>query len=178
MKNKAKTLILGVGNDILTDDGIGPKLVDRLKENLPDSRVDFEKINLGGLEIIEFIKGYRNVIIIDAIKTESGKPGDVFLLTPDNFKETHHLSSFHDVSFLTGLKMGKKLNFDLPEVILIVAVEIVEDLIFDDSFSPEIQSKYDQIYQEIYDFLEPAIYGDQTVDTYRSLSMRENYEKI
>lgn len=177
-KKKEKTLVLGVGNEILTDDGIGPRLVDRLKKELPHSDLDFEKICLGGLEIIEFIKGYRNVVIIDAIKTETGKPGDIYLLTPDNFRETHHLSSFHDVSFLTGLKMGKKLGFDLPEVVLIIAVEIVEDTIFDESFSREIQSKYEQIYKEIYGFLEPAINGDQTVDSYRSLIMSEKYEKI
>jgi len=154
---KMKTLVLGVGNEILTDDGIGPKLVNRLKKDLPHTEVSFENICLGGLEIIEFIRGYRNVVIIDAIKTESGKPGDVFLLTPENFKETHHLSSFHDVSFLTGLKMGEKLGFDLPEVVLIIAVEIVEDTIFDDSFSPEIQSKYEQIYNEIEDAAYPLV---------------------
>jgi hydrogenase maturation protease len=124
------------------------------------------------------MRGYQNVVIIDAIKTESGKPGDLFLLTPDNFKETHHLSSFHDVSFLTGLKMGKKLGFDIPEVILIIAVEIVEDLIFDDSFSPEIQAKYEQIYHEIFTFLKPALQGDQSADQYRSLLIKERNEKI
>lgn len=175
---KKKTLVLGVGNEILTDDGIGPKLVNRLKSDLPYSDVCFENINLGGLEIIEFMRGYQNVVIIDAIKTESGKPGDVYLLTPENFKETHHLSSFHDVSFLTGLKMGKKLGFDLPKVILIIAVEIVEDTIFDESFSPEIQSKYEQIYHEIFTFLKPALFGDQFADQYRNLLIRESDEKI
>jgi hypothetical protein len=74
--------------------------------------------------------------------------------------------------------MGKKLGFDLPEVILIIAVEIVEDTIFDDSFSPEIQSKYEQIYNEIYTFLEPALKGDQSAEQYRNLLMQERNEKI
>ena len=170
---REKTLVLGVGNEILSDDGIGPKLVNRLKADLPHSDVRFENICLGGLEIMEFIRGYQNVIIIDAIKTSSGKPGDVYLLSPENFKETHHLSSFHDVSFLTGLKMSEKLGFEVPEVILIIAVEIVEDTLFSESFSPEIQAKYEQIYSEIYSFLEPALYGDQSVDQFRNLIMRE-----
>lgn len=175
---KKKTLVLGVGNEILSDDGIGPKLVNRLKGDLPHSDVCYENICLGGLEVIEFIRGYQNVVLIDAIKTISGKPGDIYLLTPDNFKETHHLSSFHDVSFLTGLRMCKKLGFDLPDVILIIAVEIVEDTLFDESFSPEIQSKYEQIYREVFSFLEPLFYGKQSIDQYRSLLIHERNEKI
>ena len=169
---KAKTLVLGVGNEILSDDGIGPKLVNRLKADLPHSDVCFENICLGGLEIMEFIRGYQNVIIIDAIKTESGKPGDVYLLSPEHFKETHHLSNFHDVSFLTGLKMSEKLGLEMPEVILIIAVEIVEDTLFSESFSPEIESKYERIYNEIFSFLEPALYGDLSVNQFRNLITR------
>ncbi len=166
---KTKTLVLGVGNEILSDDGIGPKIVNRLKEELPHSNVSYENICLGGLEIMEFIRGYQNVIIIDAIKTESGNPGDVYLLSPEHFKETHHLSNFHDVSFLTGLRMSKKLGLEVPEVILIVAVEIVEDTLFSESFSPEIEAKYEQIYGEIFSLLEPALYGDQSINQFRNL---------
>lgn len=169
---KTKTLVLGVGNEILSDDGIGPKLVSRLKGDLPHSDVCYENICLGGLEIMEFIRGYQNVIIIDAIKTKSGKPGDVYLLSPEHFKETHNLSSFHDVSFLTGLKMSKKLGFEVPEVILIIAVEIVEDTLFSESFSPEIEAKYEQIYSEVFSFLEPALFGDHSVDQFRNLITR------
>jgi hypothetical protein len=74
--------------------------------------------------------------------------------------------------------MGKKLGFELPDVLLIVAVEIVEDTIFDESFSPEIQLKYEQIYDEIFTFLKPALTGDQSVDQYRNLIINERNEKI
>jgi len=53
---------------------------------------------VGGLEILELIRDYGSVIIIDAIKKKDGVPGTIYKLTPANFKETLHLSSFHDVS--------------------------------------------------------------------------------
>ncbi|UCG28421.1 MAG: hydrogenase maturation protease [Bacteroidales bacterium] len=158
-----KTLVLGVGNEILMDDGIGPKLVNRLRKNFHHPNLHYENICLGGLEIIEYIRDYRKVVIIDAIKTTTGTPGDVYLMTPDDFKETLHLSTFHDVSFLTALELGKQLGFDIPPEILIIAIEIVEDTLFGESFSPEIQSKYDQIYREICSFLEPALYGEASI---------------
>ena len=72
MESKRNILILGVGNDILMDDGIGPVICKELKTEFPFSDIDFETINLGGLEIFEFIKEYTQVIIIDAIKTING----------------------------------------------------------------------------------------------------------
>ena len=98
-KNAKKILILGIGNDILSDDAIGPKLVTRLKTELQLNEVSFCSLAKGGMEIIEFISDYEKVVLIDAIRTNEVDPGTVFHMTPDDFKETLHLSSFHDMSF-------------------------------------------------------------------------------
>jgi len=149
MMNKNRILIHGIGNEILSDDGIGPKLVKRLKGNLSTEDIDFETAFIGGLEILESIQGYHTVIFIDAIKTRDGIPGTVYQLSPENFNTTIHLSSIHDVSFLTSVALGKKLGLDMPQFIHIIAVEIVEDRIFDDNFSPKIQEKYEEIFNEV-----------------------------
>ena len=147
--NRNKILIHGVGNEILTDDGIGPSLVKRLKGNLSNKDIDFETAFVGGLELLEYIQGYHTVIFIDAIRTRDGIPGTVYQLSPKNFNTTIHLSSIHDVSFLTSVALGKKLGLDMPQCIYIIAVEIVEDRIFDDNFSPKIQQKYKEIFNEV-----------------------------
>ena len=154
MKGKEiKTLILGIGNDILTDDGIGPKLCDFLKETFEAKPIKFEKLNVGGLEILEFIQGYETVIFIDAIKTVNGQIGDVYLFTPDNFKETLHLSNLHDTNFITALELGKSLDFKIPKKMYIIAVEIKEDMVFSEYFTEELSIKYHKLKQEVLDFL-------------------------
>jgi len=150
-------LILGIGNDILTDDAIGPKIVKRLQEDLSHDNISFLTAAAGGLEILEMIKNYKQVVIIDAIKTKGGIPGAVYYLTPDNFEETLHISSFHDVSFLTALELAKKLEISIPSRIDIIAVEIVEDLTFSNEFSKDIASKYDIIYQDILESVNEVI---------------------
>jgi len=155
--NRNKILIHGIGNEILTDDGIGPKLVKSLKGNLSKNDIDFETAFLGGLEILEHIQGYNTVIFIDAIKTKDGIPGTVYQLSPENFDTTVHLSSVHDVSFLTSVALGKKLGLDIPQSIHIIAVEIVEDRIFDDNFTPQIQEKYEEIFNEVKEITERII---------------------
>jgi hydrogenase maturation protease len=141
-----KILIQGIGNEILTDDGIGPKLVKRLKDDFSENGIDFETAFVGGLEVLEYIQGYQTVIFIDAIRTKDGIPGTVYRLLPEDFNSTIHLSSIHDVSFLTALGVGEKLGMDMPDIIHIIAIEIVEDRIFDDNFTQEIQEKYEGIY--------------------------------
>ena len=156
---KNKILIHGIGNEIVTDDGIGPKLVKRLQGNLSKKDIDFETAFLGGLEVLEFIQGYQTVIFIDAMRTLNGIPGTVYKLTPENFNKTIHLSSVHDVSFLTAVELGKQLGLEMPEFIHIIAVEIVEDRVFDNNFSPQIQAKYEEIYKEVKEIVEEIISG-------------------
>ena len=143
-------LILGIGNDILTDDGIGPKLVNDLQQKQFPENIHFQNAFLGGLEILELIEGFDLAIFIDAIITEHGIPGTVYHFTPDDFTETLHLSNLHDANFLTVLEIGKKLKMSLPSDIHIIAIEIIEDRIFSSRFSKEIEEKYAAIYKDVY----------------------------
>ncbi|MFA8436048.1 MAG: hydrogenase maturation protease [Marinifilaceae bacterium] len=144
-----QSIILGIGNEILKDDGIGPQLVKDLQQHEPIGNVEYKTAFLGGLDLLDLIRDYRIVILVDAIKTRNGIPGTVSYFTPENFTETLHLSNFHDASFLNTLHLGKQLGIPLPDEIHIIAIEIVEDMVFGNSFSPEIASKMDVIYQEV-----------------------------
>ncbi|MEN8117689.1 MAG: hydrogenase maturation protease [Bacteroidota bacterium] len=157
---KIETLVLGIGNDILTDDGIGPRLCDFLKDRYKDKPIQFEKLNVGGLEVLEFIQGYKTVVFIDAIKTVGGQIGEVYLYTPDNFKETLHLSNLHDTSFITALELGKSLEFRIPENMYIIAIEIKEDMVFSEYFTEELAIRYNEIKQKVIDHLDELIPDD------------------
>ena len=146
---KLKSLILGIGNDILRDDGIGPKLVAKMEEIEPMDGVEYQTTTLGGLDILELIQDYDTVVFIDAIKTRGGVPGTVYEFSLGDFQETLHLSNLHDISFLTAIELGKKMKMRIPERISIIAVEIVEDMEFGEQFTPILQEKYPAIIQEV-----------------------------
>lgn len=152
-----EVLILGLGNDILSDDAIGPKLVQRLEGDISEDRITFLTAAVGGMEIMELMKDYNHAIIIDAIKTKVGVPGAVYHFTPDHFEETLHASSFHDVSFLTAIELAKKIDINLPKQIDIIAIEILEDLVFSDELSPPLKREYDFIYVKIYKLVKELI---------------------
>ena len=79
--------------------------------------------------------------------------GELNQQTLDDFKETLHLSNLHDISFLTAIQLGSELGLNMPEEIKIIAIEIIEDMVFSNSFTEPIQSKYDIIYKDIEIFL-------------------------
>ncbi len=144
-----RVLILGMGNEILTDDGIGPKIIHELENTMRESHLNFATSATGGIDLIDRITGYDQAIIVDGIRTREGRPGTVYHFTPVDFRETLHLSSFHDVSFLTALELAEKSDLRIPEQIHIIAIEIVEDITFSNDFSPEINRKYSTIFQTV-----------------------------
>jgi hydrogenase maturation protease len=146
---KPAKLILGIGNEILTDDGIGPRLVNDLDKSRLPSDVSYLVASIGGLEILELIRDFNEVIIIDAIKTGRKKAGSVEFYTPADFENTIHLSSLHGINFLTALEMGKRTGMAVPSAIHIIAVEILEDMVFSTDFSREISLKYPQILKKV-----------------------------
>jgi hydrogenase maturation protease len=148
-ENIKDILILGLGSDILTDDGIGTKLMWHLEKSLHNTRVKFETNLVGGMDIIELIRDYDKVIILDAIKTSEGIPGAVYFYDKDNYSETLHLSVVHDITFQNALKMAELLGIKITDKILIIAIEVEEYLTLGDQFSVQVQAKYDQIKDEV-----------------------------
>jgi len=144
-----KTLILGLGNDILSDDRIGPELVRDLSVILNNQGLTFETASLGGLELMEMIKDFDKVIIIDAIHTRDGKPGSVYCFQLSDFQETSHMSSLHDVNFLTALKLGDKIGMKLTDDLHVIAVEIIEDREFGEELTGILKQKYAGILDEV-----------------------------
>jgi len=149
MTKEKEILILGIGNEVLGDESLALKLVHDLKSEILIPGVDYLNIFNGGLELLEHIQDYRTIIIIDTIKTRNGIPGTISEFNPGNFKETLHLSSRHDVSFLTSLNIGEKMGFCIPDEIFIIAIEINPGLTFCYDLSEEISYRYKKILTDI-----------------------------
>jgi hydrogenase maturation protease len=123
-----RVLILGVGNPILSDDGVGIHVARELKKmRLPG--VDVEELPASGLELLDVVRGYDKVVIIDAIQTAKGKPGDLHVLEERDFERSIHGSSPHGINIATALALGRKLvPEEMPEEVVFFAIE-AEDLI-------------------------------------------------
>lgn len=134
-----KTLVLGVGNSVLCDDGVGIRVAAEVVKMISHPSVTVAEAYDGGLSLMESFLGYDHVVLIDAIQTRGGTPGDVYELTPEDFADARHLSSPHQVSFVAALDLGKALGLSLPSTIDIVAVEVEDVTSFADRCTPQVE---------------------------------------
>jgi hydrogenase maturation protease len=134
-----KTLVLGLGNPILTDDGIGIHVVHEVATRPLPNHVTCTEASLGGLRLLEIVAGYERLILVDAIQTVEGRPGDIYRLRGNGLRASLHAGSTHDLSFSGALRLGRGMGLALPddENILILAVEVVDVLTFGEACTPE-----------------------------------------
>ena len=99
-----KTLILGLGNELLSDDAVGIKVVRELRRRLPHKDdLDVHETSAAGLAILDLVCGYQNLIVVDAIRTNGGEPGQVYRFCEDSFSRETHLWSAHGIGLFTKL---------------------------------------------------------------------------
>ena len=124
--NNKKTLILGIGNILLRDEGVGVRVLEELKKlKLPENVDLFDGATLG-LSILNFLENYDKVIVVDAVK--GGKePGTIYKFNLydyiDDFSFPLSLSSMHDFDFIYVIKKIGRDFYKLPEEIVVVGVE-------------------------------------------------------
>ena len=138
-----KTIIVGLGNPLLGDDGVGWKVAQEVKQQLgDDSTVAVECYSLSGLSLMEQLIGYERVILIDSLNTGKHAQGEVVTFTLDTLEDLTygHSASAHDASLKTALGVGRSMGEELPadSDIHVVAVEARHVYDFKEELSPEI----------------------------------------
>jgi hydrogenase maturation protease len=148
-----KILILGLGNEVLGDESLGLIMVNDLAQKGYFPETDYAFSYTGGLNILDQIEGYDSLLIIDTTCGNDCEVGTIHHYGLDNFRETLHLSSEHDASFITTLDTGKRLGLKIPGQIHIIAIEIYRDLYLAEKLSDNISGQYDKIRSEIINFI-------------------------
>lgn len=133
----AKTLILGLGNPILSDDGIGIVVAQRLKGKIPNA--DVATANMVNLDLLDLVSGYDRIFVIDALATPNGQPGTLRKLTPDD--GALHLFSSHGVNFFEILELGRQLGKPMPKMVEIYGIEIGGEIPFGEGLTKEVAGK-------------------------------------
>lgn len=134
-----KTIVLGVGNQILGDDGVGVHVAGELKKYVDRKDVVIDEAATGGMNLLDLILGYDKAIIIDAVKTVEGKNGEVKRIPFADFS-TMHSSNPHDVTLSEAISMAKKMGENrIPREIVVIGILMKENSYeFKEKLSPKI----------------------------------------
>jgi len=134
-----KTLVIGLGNPILGDDGVGWKVAEEVSRNLPGT-VEVDTAALGGLSLMERLIGYERVIIVDSMETGQNPVGSVtvFPLASLSDPMAGHSASTHDATLVVALRTAEQLGADIPKQVDIVAIEAKNVYDFSEELSPPV----------------------------------------
>jgi len=142
-----KTLILGLGNPILTDDAVGIRIAQQLKQEIPDLEVI--GASEAGIALLEYVIGYDKLVIIDSIRTEKGKPGELYKLRLEDLKPATDFSSSHGIGIATAFKLGEGLGYGMPKHVSIYAVEVRDNTTFGEKCTEEVEVRIPSIVRQI-----------------------------
>jgi len=135
-----KTLLIGLGNPILGDDGVGWRVVENVKRHLdPDSQVVVECLSLGGISLMEHLIGYQRAILVDAFISEENI-GSVFVYKLDEIPNysAFHVSSAHDMTLQSAIELGRWLGAVLPTDTTVVGIATRRIIDFSEELSAPV----------------------------------------
>ena len=133
-----KTIVLGVGNPILRDDGVGLHVVKQLKQHINDPNVTIDEALTGGMSLLDMILGYDKAILIDAVKIGNSQTGEVKRFSLSDFTPVHSCNP-HDVNLSEALRLAEKLGEDrIPHEIVVIGI-VVNDMPY--AFGEQLSSK-------------------------------------
>lgn len=147
-----KTLVLGLGNELYGDDGIGLHVIEALKKELlgeennltaisgPSGPIEFVASNLTGLALLDFILGYDRLVVIDTIKNDHSQTGRVRILKEKDLRAIPGPSP-HYLSFPQVLKIGREAGLPVPQELTIVAIEAKNIYHLGEGLSTEMKAR-------------------------------------
>lgn len=151
-----RTIVVGVGNPVLTDDAVGMHVVRRLGGELcgrPD--VDVRELCLGGIELMEALVGYDRAIIVDAMFA-GGKPGTIYRSTPEALFESRNSGCAHNATLGEALEIGRTVGLPLPGAIRIIGIEPGDVATFGETLTWRVNDAVPLVVDELLAMLSPA----------------------
>jgi len=118
----ANILVLGIGNMLLTDDGVGVFAAQALQKEAWPENVRILEAGTFTHDIFYLFEGYDAVLVLDIVHC-GGKPGTIYRLTEDELvKNEEQRLSLHDIDLIDSLNMAEMLHKTRPNL-LVLGVE-------------------------------------------------------
>ena len=150
-------LVIGLGNPILGDDGVGWRVAEHVGTLLAgDARIEVDCLAVGGLSLMERMLGYGRVILVDSIETGASPEGTVSAFSLNDLANPRlgHSASVHDASLGTALETANAMGGVIPRRVDIVAIEARSCHDFSEELSPLVAAAVPIAAQQVLDLLD------------------------
>lgn len=140
--NKTDAVLIGIGNNLLKDDGLGPFLAEKIGQELGFS---YRSVTHLSLDLLDLVMGRKCVYIFDSFRNHELPVGEVVLFALNDLEYRENPTYSHGMTIPIIFNIGKKLYSQMPEKVRIFGVNISDNQTVSDSFSDEINHKIEKI---------------------------------
>jgi hydrogenase maturation protease len=146
---RTKALILGIGNTIRGDDGVGIYIAANLKKQLVSVDIDVMETHEAGINLLELIAGYQKIVIIDSIKSYNGKPGSVYRFGRDDFRTQKTFFSSHQIGLSALFDIAERTSRELSKDITIYGVEVEKNDVFSEEITDKVKKSIPKVVKRV-----------------------------
>ena len=140
--NKTETILIGIGNPLLSDDGIGPYLAEKIGRKL---EIPFSSITHLSLDLLDLVLGHQVIYILDSFHNSGLPAGEVVPLTLRDLEYQQNPTYSHGVTIPIIISIGKKIYPEMTGDIRIFGINVFDNQTISESFSHEINNKLEEI---------------------------------
>ena len=163
-----KTIVVGLGNPILGDDGVGWKVAEEVMQELisppaplppgKGEQIDVECLSLGGISLMEHLIGYQRAILIDAFNLDEPL-GSILILKLSELPNysAYHVASAHDTSLQQAMELGRSMGAQLPEDVTVIGIATQRIYNFSEELSPPIAEAVPQTARIVLNLLKQSV---------------------
>ncbi len=165
-----KTVIIGLGNTVLSDDGAGVYVARMLSGRFETGDISVIETDSVGMNLMEMLGGFDRAFIVDAILLNGEEPGTVFRLRADDLQIAPRLSACHDIDIVTALELGRQLGLHMPDEVTIFAVQGDDMKTLHEGCTPDVEAALEPLADEV----EALVNGKDTHRISIALADRKN----
>ncbi|MBN1477132.1 hydrogenase maturation protease [Candidatus Sumerlaeota bacterium] len=148
-----RVAILGLGNTILSDDGLGILAAQALSRRLADEPVTVLDLCWGGFSLLDALEGFDWVIVLDVICTGQCPPGTIQQWIAPEFCPSQRIVSQHDMGFFTALEFGRRLGLRMPRRVSLFTVEALDIETVSETLTPAVEAALEPLVESVMDTL-------------------------
>jgi hydrogenase maturation protease len=135
-----KTILVGLGNPILGDDGVGPRIAAELEKAITTDAVSVVAANVGGLGLVELLLSFERALIIDAVQTVDGTPGQIHRFDAGTLQSSRRMGPLHDLDLAAALDLYVRMGMAVPRQIVVFAIEVADVTTFCEECTPAVKA--------------------------------------
>jgi hydrogenase maturation protease len=157
-------LVLCLGNEILSDDAVGPVIARRLQAiELGNDDVEVIFTPTAGFSLLDLLENRAEALIVDSIITGTDTPGTIRLFVMGEQVPTHNLINSHEINLPTALSLGRAMGYQMPKNVSVLTIEARDVTTLSERLTPPVSASVDEAVAHVLRWIQ-QINGDIAIE--------------